>query len=556
MYNGRKCFTKPDLRGAEAGMAENEEFFTCKELLRLNAMSGCILLAGENRLQQKIVRANVIETLDMADWANAGEVIITSGYPFRENESALMETLSVLQKKGISALCLKPRRFYNNISEQIIEKARELDFILIELPMEAIFSNIVHEITEEIFQKETTAFRNTQNKIEMLLDTMFKGGSMEERLSAIESVIQNPVLIYNSDNELLMSPESRDLLGKHIQEDFIRQFYQNVALGDFSVVLNEKQVGIVTYQVETSNSEFMRMILLKYYGPLSETDLTAVKRISRIFALEMKNAMAIKKIRRKYKDKFVQDWLFHNFDSEIDICISAHSYGYELNSGKKYRVAVINLNTRQCDSSFAEQDVSVIHHIIKNLDHNMIFTIHTGKLILIFESDEENKSISFSNLSYLIDRLKYILGKGDMSFCLSRISSVQDIPTAYLQAKKISEISRKCNITTPFITYEQLGILSLLALLPEDDSVRQYKDKFLSPLKQYDAAHHSDFLNTLQMYLNTKCNTKATAKNLYMHYNTVAYRIERIKNILNMDIEDVEIQLQLQIAFKLDLIQP
>jgi len=537
-------------------MAESEDYFSCRDLLRLNSMSGSILLSGKDKLGEKITRANVIEVADMADWANAGEVVISSGYPFRDNEGALADTLSALHIKGVVALCLKPRRFYNNIPESIVKKAQELNFVLIELPLEAIFANIVHEIMEEVLQKETLAFRKVQDRMELLLDTLFKGESMEERLSAIEEVIQNPFLIFDSDNELLISRKSRELLGNHIQDDFIRQLYHKALHGDLSIMLNGAKTNIVTYQLEITNREFMRIILLEYYGPLKETDLIAVKRISRILALEMKNDTAIKKIRRKYKDKFVQDWLFNNFDNEIDICISAHSYGYQLSANKKYRVAVININTKQNNSSFAEQDVSVIRHIIKNLDPNIIFTIHNGKLILVFESDADENNISFVNLTYLIEKLKYILGKGDMSFCLSRPSQVQEIPTAYLQAKKISEISKKCNINTPFITYEQLGILSLLSMLSEEDSVRQYKDKFLAPLKSYDASHHSNLLETLQVYLSTKCSAKATAEKLYTHHNTVAYRIDRIKKILDMDIDDVEIQLQLQIAFKLDLIQP
>ena len=536
-------------------MPREEEYFACRDLLRLNAMSGSLLLSGKERLGVKITRANVIEMTDMENWAQPGEVILSSGYTFRDTEEALIWAVEALHEKGAVALCIKPRHFYHSISEHVIQKARELNFILIELPMEAIFANIVHEITEEIFQRESLAFRKMQDQMEVLLDILFQDDSMEERLDAIEEVIQNPFLIFDSDNELVMSKKSRSLLDS-VQEDVLRQLYHNPQEGSLTVEINSSSRNVHTYRVEISGDEFIRIILIEYHGPFHETDLISVKRISRILALEMKNTMTFKKILRKYKDKFVQDWIFNNFDSELDIIIAAQTYGYELSAAKQYRVSVININNKQHNAAFLQRDVSIIHSIIMNLDAKIAFTIHNGKLILVFESDMEDEAANFPHLSYLIDRLKYVLEKENMSFCISRPVEAREVPSAYLQAKRISEISVRCNITDPFIKDEQLGILSLLSMLPEDSSVLQYRDKLLGPLQKYDADSHSNLLETLQVYLDTKCNAKATAEKMYIHYNTIAYRLDKIRSIIGMDIDDAETRLQLQIAYKLKLIQP
>lgn len=536
-------------------MPREEEYVSCRDFIRLNAMSGALLLSGEDRLGEKITRANVIEMTDMGNWAQPGEVILCSGYAFRDNEEQLLRAVEALSEKGAVALCIKPRHFYHSISQNIIKKAKELGFILIELPMEAIFANIVHEITEEIFQRESLAFRNMQDRMEVLLDILFQDDSMEQRLNAIEAEIENPFLIFDSDNELVMSKSTRQLLDA-IQEDVLRQLYHNPHEGSLLVELNGSTRSVHTYRVDISGNEFIRIILIAYHGPFRETDLIAVKRISRILALEMKNTMTFKKILRKYKDKFVQDWLFNNFDSELDIIIAAQTYGYTLSAAKQYRVCVININNKQHNAAFLERDVSIIHSIIMNLDANMAFTIHNGKLILVFESDMEDEAVNFPHLSYLIDKLKYVLEKQNMSFCISRPVEARAVPSAYQQAKRISEISDRCNITDPFIKDERLGILSLLSMLPEDNSVSQYRDKLLGPLQRYDEDTHSNLMETLQAYLDTKCNAKATAEKMYIHYNTIAYRLDKIRNLIGMDIDDAETRLQLQIAFKLRLIQP
>jgi PucR family transcriptional regulator, purine catabolism regulatory protein len=53
------------------------------------------------------------------------------------------------------------------------------------------------------------------------------------------------------------------------------------------------------------------------------------------------------------------------------------------------------------------------------------------------------------------------------------------------------------------------------------------------------------------MYFQVNRNMKQAAERLFTHYNTVIYRLERVKDILTMDLENPEIQLQLQLALKL-----
>ncbi len=527
-------------------MNETSDGFCCSDLIQLNSMSGCIVLTSNSGLKNAISHANVVESTDMEAWVNEGEVVISSGYPFRNNEDVLISKIIALKEKKVAALCLKPFRL-NKISDTAIETAKELDFALIELPMQAIFSNIIYEVTDAILQRKTNAFRMTQSCTEELLDVLQKEDSMDQWLSEMERLIGNPILIFNSGRELLMSRESSVLIDSAAQEAIIRYFYIEDSASKF-IQMGDRQVAFDVIKVDHSVRDSMHLILLHYNGDVSNTHILALQRISRILALEMKNATAIEKIRHKYEDTFVKDWLFDNFDNEFDITIAARSHGWNLNAEKEYRAAIVNINTKS-GGAFAEQDINVIHHIINHLDSNIVFTIHAGKLILIFESGNDT-----SNLMSFIERIKYIMGKEDMSFCVSRPTRIGEVPSAYLQAKKISEVSERCGITSTFITYEQLGVLSLLCLLPEDKAVYEYKDKFLKPLRMYDAAHHSSLLRTLQVYLSLNGNIKLTAQQLFTHYNTVTYRLEKIKNLLQMDIDDSEVQLQIQIAFKLDLL--
>ena len=54
---------------------------------------------------------------------------------------------------------------------------------------------------------------------------------------------------------------------------------------------------------------------------------------------------------------------------------------------------------------------------------------------------------------------------------------------------------------------------------------------------------------TLESYLDHNCNANATAEALYIHRNTMRYRMEKIKRILDVDINDMSVFLELKLAF-------
>jgi hypothetical protein len=83
-----------------------------------------------------------------------------------------------------------------------------------------------------------------------------------------------------------------------------------------------------------------------------------------------------------------------------------------------------------------------------------------------------------------------------------------------------------------------------------------YKNAFLFQaldiLKDYDAAHHTDTLNLLRTYLENERKATIVSALLHMHRNTVLYHIGKIESLLGIALDDPEVRLKLQLAFKAD----
>ena len=78
-------------------------------------------------------------------------------------------------------------------------------------------------------------------------------------------------------------------------------------------------------------------------------------------------------------------------------------------------------------------------------------------------------------------------------------------------------------------------------------------DFFIHPairqLIDYDEKYSTDYAYTLKIYLDTFCSLNQTAKDLFLHYNSIKYRIAMIQKITGIDLKDTRLRYLLYISF-------
>jgi sugar diacid utilization regulator len=81
------------------------------------------------------------------------------------------------------------------------------------------------------------------------------------------------------------------------------------------------------------------------------------------------------------------------------------------------------------------------------------------------------------------------------------------------------------------------GVYRLLfrALISDPGEVRSFYRDTVEPLIRYDSQYRSDLLGTLETYLASDCNTNATARAIFAHRHTVAYRLDRVQELTGLD---------------------
>ena len=89
----------------------------------------------------------------------------------------------------------------------------------------------------------------------------------------------------------------------------------------------------------------------------------------------------------------------------------------------------------------------------------------------------------------------------------------------------------------------------MLCQIEDTNTLLEYIPQSLQKLYNYKKTQRDDLLLTLKTYLERNQNLKKTAKDLYIHYKTAAYRIDKIITITGIDFENPSEVLAVRIGF-------
>ncbi|MGC4376351.1 PucR family transcriptional regulator ligand-binding domain-containing protein [Fictibacillus sp. Mic-4] len=123
-----------------------------------------------------------------------------------------------------------------------------------------------------------------------------------------------------------------------------------------------------------------------------------------------------------------------------------------------------------------------------------------------------------------------------------------EIHSSFQEAKEAIYLGHRVTSGTCAIyEYTALEPEALLQHLP-DHVLKRYFTATMGTLVKYDEQNNSDLLNTLEVYLNCGAKLGEAARILYVHRNTVKFRISRIEELLGMDLNDGEVAFRLQLG--------
>lgn len=135
------------------------------------------------------------------------------------------------------------------------------------------------------------------------------------------------------------------------------------------------------------------------------------------------------------------------------------------------------------------------------------------------------------------------IGVGNSKAYLDEVKSSRNEASAALRAAEVSGLKGQ------IFFYRDQGIYTLLSHVDDSRILDAYVEEKIGKLLQSDSLNDGNLSETLENYLNCSCNAKKTAEEMFLHRNTLNYRLKKIREILGCDLESLDTCLELKLVF-------
>lgn len=127
----------------------------------------------------------------------------------------------------------------------------------------------------------------------------------------------------------------------------------------------------------------------------------------------------------------------------------------------------------------------------------------------------------------------------------NRVDLLQDIARSYQEAKMALEVGKIFSVENNTVSYSKLGIGRLIYQLPASLCEMFLKEVFGEKIPDI---FDEETTITIHKFFENNLNISETARQLYVHRNTLVYRLERIEKMLGLDIRTFEDAMLFKIA--------
>lgn len=174
-----------------------------------------------------------------------------------------------------------------------------------------------------------------------------------------------------------------------------------------------------------------------------------------------------------------------------------------------------------------------------------------GTIFVIFKNC--NYDEIETDVNSVIDYLRRMGGIYEDVYCgVGRNTmSVRCLSKSYNLALKAMKLQMKRGLVGKPAIFKKMGVYRTLMAIEDMEIAKEYYSELLVKLVKYDELNKTEYIEFLKVYFKEAGSVINTAEALYLHRNTVNYKLRKIEEILDCDLTDFDTKVELYLALKL-----
>jgi len=539
------------------------------------------VVAGEAGLDNVVTSVNVMEVPDIVDWVHAGEFLVSTLYPLRDDKAAVESLIPRLADKGLAGLAVTPESYIDELPKAMVDDANRLGFPLIELPARVSFVDIIQPLTSRILDLQADELRQSEAILRRFLNLVLVGGDYSDIAQVINEVTGRPVTIVDRFRRVLGQGGrlSESLEQCVIEEDRSGERYigslldldgtsdqRGEPLRHSAVQVGDRTLHSLVQPVEVSGTQLGSIIAWEHErADLDSRALMAIQHGATVVALKMMETRSLGQVEQQFQNEVLEGLLSERAAAQANAIRLSESLGNPLNPpftillvGSDVPSHRLLVSRGRQERSYVDSSLHLAERYIRSYREGLSFWRRGPHLIVFYplgskDPAAEKESIA-SMLREVCSRIEAENAPYTVSSGISRpAEDLGRFRQAYNEAKQSFEVGRALakDQTSTVTHYDDLGLLRLAHVPETSMGIRSYCIDMLGPLVEHDRRSPAQLIETLQVFLESNQNHAEAARKLGIHYNSLRYRLKRIRQLIGDIFEEPQRRLAVEVALHL-----
>jgi purine catabolism regulator len=503
---------------ARAAMPHAGTAITVREALTLDCMRGATIVAGSSGADRRIRGVNVMEDADIVRWMRGGELLLTTGYTIRDDPSALGRLVPALAERDLAGLVVKLGLYVDAVPDAVVAVADRLGFPLIVLPAQTMFDDVLSEVLGTILNRQAVELERSTAIHARLTQVAVDGGSFTELAEAVCELLQRPVAIRDAQGNVLAATDAVP------DDDGAPHVVRPIRAGDAT----HGEVVVWTEGVDPLPHELMTM-----------------EHAATVAAMAIAQERSVLSSEQRHRTLLLMQLVSRRPVDRAEIGRWATAMGWDMDraravvlvelgdaAGDRVRVAGRPVEDRLVR---AAQDAAGPGAIV--------WALRSGLALLV------EPRPSLGRVARDLHGALHRTGAADgvMVAAGGVAAGVDALGRSYEEAGATLALGRELTGRDFVLQHDELGVYRLLSRLPLDE-LRRHCAEAIGPLLDYDRDHNGALVHTLEVFLRCERNRVRAAEELFIHYNTLRYRLTQIDELTGGLSGDSTARLNLELA--------
>ena len=493
------------------------------------------LVGGGRGVDHPITSLNMMESPDVINWVKSGQFIISTGYCIRDDIKVQKQIILDLSRAGCAGLAIKIMRFFRTIPQHMIDLAEEQGFPLFEIPDNYNISEVMNNINQTVYAKKLEEMEIAYRIFNTFAEAAVSGSEAE--------VIRQLGMLAHSD--VVASYLNWRRFASYISPTIDLQAEELAAEEtpvDFTSYQIEEGQATKTVVLERERTFYRHLFPICYNGlprgyisiwnqrqEMARNEKIAARSAANIIAILLEKKHRDAESQYSQKEIFLLDEICNRVQSER-VALSRASAA-NMDTEWCYRCIILkkidNVKSKGYTDIKAKEAEILKQEIRVAYPHSSLIQVENNLVAILGQSGAEIQVETEAFVAFVREKLwknteALLIGIGG---CYP----ISKLHVSYKQAKEAIKIYllRKNEYRENIIYYDSIKVPAYLITMEEEKRHDLHK-RIIKRIEEYDFEHGSELLWTMKAYFRNNANISQTARQLFIHRNTLLLQIKKI----------------------------